>query len=94
MSTYTQILYQIVFSTKYRKPTLNKAIRSDLFAYISGILQQKGCRVYQVGGVADHIHIITHLHPSTALADLVKAIKLASGQWLRAHPGCPSFTSW
>ena len=94
MSTYTQILYQIVFSTKYRRPTLTKAIRPDLFAYIYGLLCQKGCRPYQIGGVDDHLHIVTHLHPSIALADLVKDIKLATGKWLRADPRSPDFTAW
>ncbi len=41
MSTYTQILYQIVFSTKNREPTLVAPHRADLFKYISGILENK-----------------------------------------------------
>ena len=72
MSTYTQILYQIVFSTKYREHTLTKPGREELYRYISGVLKNKNCHLYQIGGVADHLHIVTHLHPSVALASLVK----------------------
>jgi len=48
-----------------------------LFAYISGVLKKKSCHSYIVGGASNHIHIITHLHPTVALAPLVKDIKMA-----------------
>jgi putative transposase len=41
MSTYTQILYQIVFSTKDRTPVLVKEKRPELFKYIWGLLRKK-----------------------------------------------------
>ncbi|MCU4177342.1 transposase [Carboxylicivirga sp. N1Y90] len=59
MTTYTQILYQIVFSTKNHQKTLTPD-REDLFKYIWGILKNKNCHLYRIGGVEDHIHIITH----------------------------------
>ncbi len=55
MSTYTQIFYQIVFSTKNRAHTLKSKNRQELFKYISGILKNKNCHLYQIGGVTDHI---------------------------------------
>lgn len=94
MSTYTQILYQIVFSTKYRALTLASENRPRLFSYIGGIIKNKNCKVYQIGGVADHIHIITHLHPSVALASLVKDIKLASSEYIKTNKLFPKFTGW
>ena len=74
MSTYTQILYQIVFSTFEREETLAPANRQELFRYISGILQNKKCHLYRINGVYDHLHIVTHLHPSISLASLIKDI--------------------
>ena len=94
MSTYTQIIYQIVFSTKNRQKSLDGDNRGDLFKYISGVLKNKSCHLYQIGGVSDHIHIITHLHPSVALACLVKDIKLASSKFIKDHKLFPSFTGW
>jgi len=78
MSTYTQILYQIVFGTYDYTPFLNAENESLLFGYIAGILKKKSCHSYIVGGASNHIHIITHLHPTVALAFVVKDIKLAS----------------
>ena len=78
MSTYTQILYQIVFSTKYRKKVLIKEHREKLYKYIWGILKNKKCVLYQINGVEDHLHIATHVHPTVDVSSLVKDIKTAS----------------
>ncbi len=94
MSTYTQILYQIVFSTKNREPALVSIHRNDLYRYISGILENKKCHLYQINGVEDHLHILTHIHPSIALSDLVKDIKLASTKFIKEKGLFPAFTGW
>ena len=94
MSTYTQILYQIVFSTKNREHSLDTENRNELFKYISGILKNKKCHLYQIGGVSDHLHIVTHLHPSIALASLVKDIKLASTEHTKEQKLFPKFNGW
>ena len=77
MSTYTQILYQVVFGSKDHIPFMNIENENILFAYSAGILKKKSCHSYIVGGASNHIHIITHLHPTVALATLVKDIKLS-----------------
>lgn len=94
MSTYTQILYQIVFSTKKRERTLTEENRSELFKYIWGILKNKKCHLYRINGVEDHLHIATHLHPSVALASLVKDIKLASSDFIKQNRLFPNFNGW
>lgn len=94
MGTYTQIIYQLVFSTKNRAHTLTDEKRNELFSYISGILKNKKCHLYQIGGVTDHIHIITHIHPSVALSDLIKDIKLASSAFIKTQKLFPEFNGW
>ena len=94
MSTYTQIIYQIVFSTKYREPVLHKKGRRELFNYIKGIITKKGCKIYEINGVEDHIHILTHLHQSIALASLVKDIKVASSMYIKEKNLFKGFLSW
>ncbi|MCB0605385.1 MAG: IS200/IS605 family transposase [Saprospiraceae bacterium] len=94
MSTYTQILYQIVYSTKGREKTLEAENRKELYKYIWGILKNNNCHLYQIGGIEDHIHIITHLHPSIALANLVKDIKLASSDFIKKENLFSNFGGW
>ncbi len=94
MSTYTQILYQIVFSTKNRKNVLHKNNREALFKYIWGILKNKNCHLYRINGVEDHLHIVTHLHPAIALANLIKDIKIASSAFIKEQGLFPGFDNW
>jgi REP-associated tyrosine transposase len=76
MSTYTQILYQIVFSTKNRERTMIVDGQKRLYKIIWGILQNKKCHLYRVGGIEDHLHLVTHVHPTIALAGLIKILNL------------------
>ena len=94
MSTYTQILYQIVFSTKHRERTLTNPNRKELFKYIWGILKNKQCHLYQIGGVEDHIHIVSHLHPSVSLSSLIKDIKVASSSHIKSQRLFENFSGW
>lgn len=94
MSTYTQILYQIVFSTKNRERTITNPNRQELFKYIWGILNKKNCHLYRINGVDDHLHIVTHLHPSVPLASLIKDIKLASTEFIRKDNLFENFRGW
>jgi len=94
MSTYTQIIYQIVFSTKNRKMTLTASKRDELYKYISGIFQNKKCHLYRIGGVEDHIHILFHLHPTIALSELVKDIKMASSDFIKRNQVFIGFNGW
>ena len=94
MSTYTQILYQIVFSTKHRKPVMTKENRPELFKYIWGILKNKKCHLYRINGVEDHLHIVTHIHPTVALSSLVKDIKIASSKFIKDEKLFKDFTGW
>lgn len=94
MSTYTQILYQIVYSTKYREPILTKKGRPELFKQMSGLLRNRNCHLYRINGVEDHLHIATHIHPSVALADLVKDLKLSATDFIKANRIFPDFNGW
>ncbi len=94
MSTYTQILYQIVFGTYNNELTLTESDQENLYKYIWGILKNKKCHLYRIGGMEDHIHIITHVHPAVAIAYLIKDVKLASSDFIKAENIFPGFNGW
>jgi REP element-mobilizing transposase RayT len=53
-----------------------------LYKYICGIVNGKEQKVYAIGGVADHIHILVSIKPTIALSDLVRDIKANSSKWI------------
>ena len=50
--------------------------------------------MYRINGVEDHIHIITHLHPTVSLSSLVKDIKLGSSEFIKENRIFPQFRGW
>ena len=50
--------------------------------------------MYRINGVEDHLHIVTHIHPTVALASLVKDIKLASSAFIKEKKLFSDFDGW
>ena len=94
MTTYTQIIYHIVFATKNRDPVLEQSRRRDLFAYIWGVVKHKNCQLYRINGVEDHVHLLTHLHPDIPLSSLVRDIKVSSAKWIKENNVFANFCNW
>ena len=59
-----------------------------------GILKNNKGHLYRINGIEDHIHIITSLHPSVSLANLVKDIKLGSTSFIKEKKIFPNFGGW
>ena len=72
-NTYTQLLFHIVFSTENRERTLTDGKRDALYKYIWGIHSNLNCHLYRIGGVDDHVHILTAL--PTTLAPTSKQMR-------------------
>lgn len=92
--SHRQITYQIVFGTKYRKPCINEEHCKELYQYIWGIIENHKCKLLRINGVEDHVHILSDLHPTIALADYVKNIKVASSKWMKESGKFPDFEGW
>jgi len=82
-STHTSLHIHIVFSTKGRVPLIDAAWRSDLHAYIGGCLKRLDAFPQEIGGVADHVHLLIGIKPVHTIAELVKETKRISTEWVR-----------
>jgi len=79
-----KILVHAVFSTKDRRPFLgDKSLRDELHRYLGGILTKHDCQPLIVGGVADHVHLLTTLSRTGTAADMIKEVKRGSSLWLK-----------
>jgi putative transposase len=80
-----KILVHTVFSTKDRRPFLrDHAIRDETHAYLGGILANLGCQPLIVGGVEDHVHLLSMLSRTCTAADMVKEVKRGSTLWIKS----------
>jgi len=71
-NTYTNLLYHIVFSTKDRVPMIRQDLQERLYEYMGGIIRGEGGVLLEIGGVADHVHLLTKLKADTAVAVLLR----------------------
>ena len=92
--SHRQILYHIVFGTKHRKATITETHSKALYTYIWGIIKNKKCKLFRINGVEDHIHLLSDLHPSVALADYIKDIKVASSLYMKESGLFTDFEGW
>ena len=84
------VLVHIIFSTKNRSPLLpSTEVRSPAHAYLTGTLRALDCAPLEVGGVADHVHILCGLSRKISLSELVKNLKTSSSKILKGkvHDG-------
>jgi len=84
-NTYTQINIHSIFSIKGRENIITQNFREDLFKYISGILNQNKQYSLAVNGYKDHVHVLFELHPTKALADIIRIIKTNSSKWINEN---------
>ncbi len=50
---------------------------------MGGCLKRLDAFPQEIGGVADHAHLLVGIKPVHAIADLVKEVKRASTEWVR-----------
>jgi REP-associated tyrosine transposase len=80
--TYTNLLYHFVFSTKNRIPLISETLQQDLYSYIGGIVRGEGGTLVEIGGISDHVHLLTKLKPTKSVSEMLNRIKSKSSKWI------------
>jgi putative transposase len=77
-STYYNLHYHWVCSTKERRPFIQPDWRLRLHEYLGGTIRGLAGVPLKLGGVADHVHALIGLKPTHCLSDFVRELKKAS----------------
>lgn len=93
-NTYTQLMFHVVFSTKNRQRTLPDEHRETLYRYIWGIHKNLNCHLHRIGGIDDHVHILTGMPTTLSLAEYIREVKTGSSCWLKDQKEFPRFDGW
>ena len=80
----SKVILHIVFSTKNREPWLDADVRSRMHAYLATICRDVGADFVHIGGVSDHVHIVTTLPRTVSQAQMIEQIKKVSSKWIKA----------
>jgi REP element-mobilizing transposase RayT len=79
----SKVILHIIFSTKNREPWLDYDVQLRMHAYLATICRDLGAEFVRVGGVADHVHIVTTLPRTLSQAELIEQIKKISSKWIK-----------
>jgi REP element-mobilizing transposase RayT len=81
----SQVYVHIVFSTKYRRNSIDDNIQDTLFEYIGGICKNHECYPVIVGGYKNHVHILCLLSRRIAQMKLLEEVKKGSSKWIKTQ---------
>jgi len=79
--TYTNLLTHALFSTKDRRPIIKPEIKSDLYAYMGGIIASLREKPVLINGPKDHVHVLFVLPANLSLSELMEKLKANSSKW-------------
>jgi putative transposase len=80
----SKILVHAVFSTKDRRPFLRKGVLcEELYKYLGGVLKHHDCQPIIIGGVEDHVHVLSSLSRTWDAAEMIKEMKRSSSLWVK-----------
>ena len=85
--TYSNLIFHLVFSTKDRKPLITPELQHRLYDYLGGTIRGLGGILVEVGGIADHVHMLVILKPTILLSDFMREMKSSSSKWANQITG-------
>ena len=68
----SKVIIHIIFSTKDREAWLDRDVRPRMHAYVATVCRDLNAEALRVGGVADHLHIVTTLPRTISQAAMVE----------------------
>jgi REP element-mobilizing transposase RayT len=83
VQTCVNVVAHLIFSTKLRKPLIGPDIRSDLFAYLGGVVRELRSTALIIHRTCDHVHMLIRTRPSHSIAEIAGIVKTNSSGWMR-----------
>jgi putative transposase len=79
--SYTNLLFHIVYGTAGRRPLIDDAFQPRLYEYLGGTVRGLKGVCLEIGGVEDHVHILSKLPPTISVSDFLEKLKANSSKW-------------
>lgn len=92
--SHQAFLYHIVFRTKGSMCSIDEQHERELYAYILGICRNKDCKLYRIGGMSDHIHMLISIPPKYSVSEFMKVLKVETNKWIHQSKLFPIFCGW
>jgi putative transposase len=91
---FTQLYLHYVWATWDRLPLIIPEIQESVYAAIIRECEQLKCTVIAIGGVEDHVHLLTGFPPTVSVSEMIKQIKGSSSHFVNYEVKRGDFFKW
>ncbi|MBD2677731.1 MULTISPECIES: IS200/IS605 family transposase [Nostoc] len=93
-ANFTQLYLHYVWATWDRLPLITPDIQKLVYAVIIKECEQLKCTVIAVGGIEDHIHLLTGFPTTISVSEVIKQIKGSSSHFINHEIKPADFFKW
>jgi REP element-mobilizing transposase RayT len=63
-----EMFAHLVWGTKRRRPLITVDVEQGIYRAVEAKCFELGCAPRAIGGTADHVHLLSRIHPSISMA--------------------------
>lgn len=79
---YWRLFYHFVWTTKNREPLITPELEPHIYRWLYNEANKMYCPFFYVGGMPEHVHVLTAVRPSVSPADFMKQLKGSSSRFI------------
>jgi putative transposase len=79
---YWRLAYHFIWTTKNRAPLITSELEPHIYRWLHNEAKKMYCPFFYIGGVADHVHVVTAFRPSVSPSDFMKQLKGSSSRFV------------
>lgn len=91
---YNNIYIHFVFTTFNRKTMISEQFRVRIEKYITGIINNNGCKLYSIYANPEHVHFLISRSPQIDDESLVTIIADSSENFINENRLCEGYFQW
>ncbi len=76
--SFVRFRFHLIFATKHRTPWIDAEVEEFLYPVLGRAAKNTGAKAYSIGGVEDHVHMVSSVPARLAFSDFVRKIKSQS----------------
>ena len=93
-NTYTQLYIHAVFAVQNRASVIKPDWETELYKYITGIVQNNGHKLLTINGMPDHLHLFFGMNPTQSVSKILQLVKTNSSKWINEKKFINAKFSW
>src|SRR6476619_1737958 len=90
--SYRVHYFHLIWSTKGRRRLILPEVQPRLYSYLGAITDNHSGKLLEIGGMADHVHLLIELSSLDKFSHFVRDLKAASSLWI--HKNFPDLTEF